>query len=322
MIYPGGRYVTGEMFDYQGIDPQTMLVLAYLKSKLRVVKRYKKMWLAAADGDPRSGKTLWLEFLGHCFDPTFLPNFRKRMVQSENDFMDAMDSIGAHKWEGAAVVIDEAGVTASSARWYDKWNTMLAETVQTAGYLHPIILFASPRQDFIDSRLRKMFNAYFYIRRYSNDESIISPYELTYSSTRKKQYTKNPKIRLAGSTVKLTKIHFGCPPDFFLKLNQDYDQSIKEPLRQRIKNVLMASRFKEQEHEFDIDKQVDTVVKSYQLFESKRSNPAQVCLDQIKIEYGLKMTPKQAKYVKGKAEDKIKAAVKAAVEGKHDEGNV
>ncbi|MDD3906521.1 MAG: hypothetical protein PHS46_08395, partial [Candidatus Omnitrophica bacterium] len=69
---------------------------------------------------------------------------------------------------------------------------------------------------------------------------------------------------------------------------------------------MRRSEAKEVKKERNIAKVIDFVAANYRLFESKRSKPQDVILDENTIEYNQEIPHRLAKYVKNEAEKRIR----------------
>jgi len=320
------NWKAGDYMAVQGVKPlplstPELLTLSYLKHTRDHVVRNGFSYLGSFAGRHRSGKSIAATTFGYLWDTTFYKNMESRFVQDHKEFIDVIDGFASQNLKGGVIVVDEAGVSMASSDWYEVWMKSVAKMVQMFGYLHPIVLFVAPMKDFVDSRLRKMFHAYYELDRYNNNYSVISPYEMKYSTIRSKYYHKKPIITINNQEIQLRRIMWGKPPQHILDRYANIEQSRKPELLENFKADISRSEVKDQKKEVDLDKTIGFVVKNYKLYESKRSKPDDVILDENKIEFGHRIPQRMAKYIKGEAQRQIQLKykeVKKQIEEKKD----
>lgn len=288
------------------IDYQDLIAMKYFKNIREHVILKKFTHLASFDGRHRSGKSITASTIGHLIDPTFWRDYEQRLVQDPKEFVDAVEFIAKQNIRGAVIQVDEAGVSMASSDWYERWLKTISKMVQMFGYLYLIVFFVAPLKDFVDSRIRKMFHSYYKVERFNNEYSIISPYRLKYSSIRNKWYYKSPIVNFQGERIVLNRIRFGKPPqDIIDRYEAIANQRKKEMLAGFIEDM-KKDEARETRQELDIDKIINKVVQNYPNYESKRSKPDNPTLEQVKIEFGFRLTNRQAKYVKYEAETMLR----------------
>lgn len=273
------------------ISQQELLGLAYLKHKRDQVVKTGLSFLGSFDGRHRSGKSLAAATFAYLWDPTFYPNFESRLVRDHREFLDAWEVIARNNIQGAVVQVDEAGVSMASADWYEAWLKSITKMVQMFGYLHPIVLFVAPVKDFVDSRLRKMFQGYYRIRRHTNECSYVYPYDVEFNTIRNKWFYRKPVIRVLDQTVVLRRIILGRPPDFLVDRYVAFENKHKPRQLEEFRQDLRKSEAMKQKTEVDLNKTVDYVVENYAQFTTERSKPDNVILDKNMIAYFFKGTP-------------------------------
>lgn len=299
---------------YQYFKQSELLALAYLKhTRDHVVKRGFS-YMAAFDGRHRSGKSVSACTLAYMWDPTFWTYFESRVVQDYTQFANAIEQIEKLHIKGAVIVCDEAGISMSSSDWYEKYLKAIAKMVQMFGYLCPIVLFIAPSKDFVDSRLRKMFHAYYKLNRYNNDYTTITPYELAHSTVKNKYFYKKPRVHLDGQEIVLRRMTLSRPPQFIIDRYKDLEMSRKAKMFGEFLNDIKKAEVKEQKEQVDIDKVITYVTEHIDVYKSKRSKQNQIILDEVKLEFGFKLTNRQAKYVKGEAENRLNQHLKMIAE--------
>lgn len=252
-----------------------------------------------------SGKSLGASTFAYLWDPTFWPRFENRIVQDHKDFINEIEIIAKEGIKGGVIIVDEAGIAMSATDWYERWMKTITQMVQMFGYLCPVVLFVAPVKDFVDSRLRKMFHAYYKVERYTNEETTITPYHVKYNTVLNKWFYRKPIVNLAGQRITLRRIKLTCPPPFILDRYKNLEVQRKNDLFDRFLGEMKRSEIKEQKETVDIEKVIDYICKNYKLYENRRSKPTEILLDPNKIEFGFKITNRQALYIKNEAERKL-----------------
>ncbi len=154
----------------------------------------------------------------------------------------------------------------------------------------------------MDSRIRKMFHAYYKMERYNNENTTITPYNLKYNAILNKWFYKKPVLRIGGQEIVLRRIRFGKPPQFILDRYRNLEVQRKQQMMERFMQDIRRQEIQEVKKAVNIDEVINTVASKYQLYESKRSRPHDVVFDDIKIKFGFKVSTQEAKYIKGEAE--------------------
>lgn len=291
---------------YFRLKQNELMGIAYLKSERDHVVGKKFSLLASLDGRHRAGKSVTAATLAYLWDSTFWDFFENRIVQDHQAFMDALESLAKAKIEGGVIVVDEAGVSMGSSDWYERWMKVLTDTVQMFGYLYPVVLFVAPVKDFVDSRLRKMFHVYYKVARYDNNSTTITPYNVKYNTINNKWFYKKPVIRLGGQEIQMRRLRIMKPPEFILTRYRNLELSRKSVMLDKFMAEMRRSEAKEVKKERNIAKVIDFVAANHRLFESKRSKPQDVILDENTIEYNQEIPHRLAKYVKNEAEKRIR----------------
>lgn len=298
---------TAQTFQSLGnYNRQEMLGMAYWASLRYKIKHVGLTYLASFDGRHRSGKSVAASTVGWLFDKTFADYYENRLVQEPRDFIEILERIREDEIKGAVIQVDEAGVSMASTDWFERWMKALTKTMQVFGYLHPIVLFVAPIKDFVDARLRKMFHAYYSVSRFSNDFSVVVPYDAHYNTVRQKYYYKKPLVRFAGTKVKLDRLILGKPPEFIMKRYQDYEMSIKPAMLQSFADDIRKGEIKAVKEAPDMDAIIVKVCESPDLFSSKRYTKTDPILDAERIEFFYKIPTRMARYVKRESEVRLK----------------
>jgi hypothetical protein len=291
---------------YFRLKQNELMGIAYLKSERDHVVGKKFSLLASFDGRHRAGKSLTAATVGYLWDSTFWDNFENRIVQDHQSFMNALEYLAKSKIEGGVIVVDEAGVSMGSSDWYERWMKVLTDTVQMFGYLYPVVLFVAPVKDFVDSRLRKMFHVYYKVARYDNDSTTITPYNVKYNTINNKWFYKKPVIRIGGQEIQMRRLRITKPPAFLVDRYRNLELSRKSVMLDKFMGEMRRSESKDVKKERNIGKVIDFVERNYKLFESKRSKPQEIVLDENTIEYNQEIPHRLAKYVKTEVEKKMR----------------
>lgn len=296
-----------EFVDYSalGLDYDRLVALAWLKHQNDHVQKKGFSLMASYDGRHRAGKSVLAAEHGYLWDATFWPDFENRIVSDYKDFANLMEQLDHRRVNGPVIMVDEAGVSMSSADWYEGWMKSLTKVFQMFGYLHPRVLFVAPVKDFVDSRLRRMFHLYVKVNRYNTEECIFTPYDVLYNTLKNKFYYRKPTVRIGGQEVQIRRIRSREPPREFLKRYQNFELRKKPEMLKEFIDGMRKQEIQQQKQEVDLDKVVDFVAKNYKLYEGKRSKQDKITLDVNKIEFGWKVPNRQAQYIKGKAEETI-----------------
>lgn len=288
---------------YEQLQREELLAMAYLKTCHDNVISNGFSYLASFDGRHRSGKSMAAITFAYLWDSTFWPNFEKRLVQDHNEFIDAVSILAKHRIKGGCIIVDEAGVSLSSSDWYEKWMKTITQMVQMFGMWCPVILFVAPVKDFVDSRLRRMFHAYYKVSRSNRMYSNIYPYRVKFNSILGKYFYPRPTLNIDGQQIVLKRIRMTIPPDFILERYQNLEESRKTKMFDRLVDDLKKSEtIKERKMTIDLDEVVRYVVTNFRAFESKNSKPTNIILDEIRIKYNRHIGASEARYVKSEAE--------------------
>jgi hypothetical protein len=299
------------------ITTSRLLSIAYLKSVRDMVVGRNFSYLASFDGRHRSGKSLGATTFGYLWDKTFWKNYESRLPQEPKEFIDCIEKINKEKIKGAVIQVDEAGVSMASSDWYEGWMKTITKTVQMFGYLNPIVLFVAPVKDFVDSRLRKMFHTYYNFNRVRTDYTTIRIYNTRYSTIKKKEYLRKPTVRIMGQRVVLDSIRLGLPPQFIIDRYTELSHFRKDKMLDGFIAQMKKGETKKSK-DIDVSEIIRHTKKNYHLYEASRSSKARIILDQTRIEFGLKIPAKHAKYVKTEVENELNEKLKELMEVRSD----
>lgn len=303
---------------YTKMKQEEMIAMAYLKHTRDFVVKKGFSFLGSFDGRHRSGKSMGAITFAHIWDPTFYKSFEQRIVQNHIEFMNAIEGIADQDIRGGVIVVDEAGVSMGSDQFWETWLRTLTKTVQMFGFLFPVILFVAPVKDFVDSRLRKMFHAYYRVERNNTQYSVITPYNLKFSSMRSKWYYKKPVVRIGNSEIIVNRLLLHKPPEYLLERYTNLEKARKKIMLDQFIEEMKKSEVKKERKEVDLDSLIQNVVKNWRVYESKRSKPDDISLDTNKLQFRLKITGRMAGYVKAEAEERINKEMEKMKKGEEN----
>lgn len=262
-------------------------------------------YLASIDGRHRSGKSLTACMIAYLIDPTFWDNMESRIVHSPAEFMAAVERIKRDNIKGAVIIVDEAGVSMSSSDWYEKMLKTVTKVVQFFGYLYVIVFFVAPTKDFVDSRLRKMFHAYYKVDRPSNFYNTVKIYSLKYNSMLNKWFYKHPIVEVGGERITVQQFRFPCPPSWMIERYENMAVLHKDSMLREMTQSINTVEQKEFSKD-DVPKAIDFVVENYTIFEAERGGKDIVHLDQLRIEFHFHVPARIARYIKQEGERRLR----------------
>lgn len=292
-----------------GLSQQQILGISYLWSIRRKVVVQDFSFLANFDGRHRSGKSTCASVLGYIIDPTFWDDFENRVVYTPKDLMAAIERLEQSKIRGGVIIVDEAGVSLANDAYYEVWLKTISRIFQVFGYLNPIVFFCLPVSDDLAKKFRKLLHAYYAVNRPSNEYTMMTPYNLKYSVIMKKQFFRKPKIRIGSARITLRDIRIGKPPEFILKRYQNLAALKKPEAMKELQEDFRKTEIKENKETADITKLIDHVIANTSLYTAKRSKADNIILDVNRIEFGLKVSRRNAAYIKAEAERKVNASI-------------
>jgi len=305
---------------YGDFSSQEILGISYVSALRTQITTIGLTFLAAFDGRHRSGKSIAATTLAYLWDPTFWPNYENRMVQEPKQFMDCLERIEQEKIHGAVIQVDEAGVSMASSEWYERWMKTLTKTIQMFGYLHPVVFFVAPNKDFMDSRIRKMFHAYYSVSRSTNDFSVLTPYNVFFSTIKSKWYYKKPVVKLAGQNIKLERIRLGKPPAFILDRYSEYEKGIKARMLGGFIADMRKDEFEDVKKKKDLKAIILKVVENPEVFKTRTCKHDNWVFDKTIIQYQFDCSTNESMYVKSQAERVINSKNKEIKEAMMDSG--
>jgi len=225
-------------------------------------------------------------------------------VNSKKALLDAIAVLDQKKTYGACVIIDEAGADMNKQKYYEEMMQVVNESIQILGYLKAIIIFVSPRRNFIMSSLRQMTHYHFYSKRNSNEFTHLTPYELKYNAYKEEPYKKHPKVILFGQKIVLARLKISKAPEWLVERYQQLELQRKPALLAKLRERGIESEIVEKKQ--DIDKLIDLVVEHFEDYKGKRFADDNVILNVFRIKGRLKIPMSDAEYIKSEAEPRIR----------------
>lgn len=285
-----------------------LLSVAYLKSVRNMVHRTGLSYLASFTGPHRTAKSVSATLFAHFWDTTFWDHFEQRVVQSPYQFMSTMDNIIKDEITGAAIVVDEAGTTFSSADWYEKWMRSIQKALQICGLLKPIILFVAPNREFIVSGMRKLIVAEHHMKKFDKRFSRMSCYHVKYNFMKKGDpyFFRRPVIKIAGQNITLKHINVFEPPAWFVQRYKNLTEPNKKEMLSKfsveVKNIFDG---KENEGEPDYESIIEDIWQKKETFFGHINRKGVQTIDQTSIEVHYNLKQKYAKFIKDRIEHRL-----------------
>lgn len=279
-----------------------ILALAYFKNIRRHVVKLGFTNLTSVDGRHRSGKSLAAILISYLLDPTFFPNFDKRVVSNPEEYINAVISIRDKNIKGACIVVDEAGVSMASADFYEDFMKTITKMIQMYGYLCIQTFFCAPNKDFVDSRIRKMFHNYYRVERFSNEYCVIFPYSLKYSSMFRKWKHKAPIINFQGEKIVLNRIKIMKPPEFLIKKYKEFSDAHKDKMLNDFMMELHNQKMQAARRIVNIEDLLKNVINDPKPYLKTTCAEGEYYFDEDRIAHNLKIKAKLAKSIRFDAE--------------------
>ena len=300
-----------------GLTDENLLALAYFKQWWREVFVLKKSRMKSFDGVHRSGKSVSSAVAGYLLDKTFFDRMQYRVVQDHYEFMDELERNKKQGIKGAYMQVDEAGVSMGSDDWYESWAKTLNKTMQMFGYQCPQIAFTLPVMDFALSKIRKMLHGYHAVSRSSNLYSTVVPYNLKYSTIRKKLLNPHPTVSLFDMRVKLTSFRMPKPPPKLIDKYESIANPSKDDMLDAFISDSKSARAERQQEAVDVEKAAKQVFENIDIFAFKKKS-GKVVFDEAMIETKFGVKPKHAKLIKRLAERQYQQDKSEREEDKED----
>jgi hypothetical protein len=269
-----------------------------------------------------TGKSRFWVTVGCIMDNVFEEDMEHRIITDAESLMNVIKEIDSKKQHHPFLMIDEAGAALASGDWYERMQKAIIKTLTIIGYLHPTIVFITTNEDLILSGVRKQTHMHIEMRRSRNKYAYAKFYNIRINPVTRKRYKKKPIVRFYGEKVYLDKIIVPLPPKHIDDRYAAIEATRKPRLLQEIYDDVIKAEMKDLKELFDPDKAVDTVVKRYQMFQTRKQKEKaevgdDVILDEGFIKLHLKIKHREAKLVKEMAETVLngKGVVQKQIEG-------
>lgn len=279
---------------------------AYIRSLRERTHKFGFSNLTTVSGPHRSGKSTSSCLIAWLIDETFKDNFGKRVIYEPQDMNEYIlkadrDYCINPRNIGHAIVVDEAGNTMEAQNYYSEFSREFNKTLQTMGYLKPIIFFISPIRRGMDSKIRDMANFHYNVKRpNTNDYSLIAPRELKFDNITNKSWHKRPIIRYYGEKIILNNLKIYGLPSEILKRYLNIERYKSENIQKQYEN---ANEIEEKKLDsINIDEYVEKVIDNLPAF----LNPRETMVYSDAIHYTLKIPMRACNVVKMRVERKLK----------------
>lgn len=309
-------------YHIHGLTRKHMMAVAMLKHLYDVTHEVGLSLLVTVDGRHRTGKSLMFAMIGCIMDNKFEEDMEHRIITDAESLMNVIKEIDSKKQHHPFLMIDEAGAALASGDWYERMQKAIIKTLTIVGYLHPTIVFITTNEDLILSGVRKQTHMHVEMRRSRNKYAYAKFYNIRINPVTRKRYKKKPIVRFYGEKVFLDKIIVPLPPKHIRDRYAAIEATRKPRLLQEIYDDVIKAEMKDLKELFDPDKAVDTVVKRYQMFQTRKQKEKaevgdDVILDEGFIKLHLKIKHREAKLVKEMAETVLngKGVVQKQIEG-------
>jgi len=296
---------------------------AYLRDIYRSVHEKKFSYLSTMTGRHRVGKSLSAISFGDLLDPTFAPNLEERVVYTPEAFSWVVRQIADQGIIGGVVVWDEANLGLSSRDWYTQANKHINFTVQAFGFIRPIIFFVTQDVTFIDSQPRKLFHSFLEIDRTNNQYNTIRPYQVNINKRTGKMFFPSPRLGLSkhgkGRIIKIKTLRLMKPPDDLTKRYNTHSVAKKRQLLKENDEIIQHQKQKSVDQKRR-DRLSDEEIIQHCLAE--RNNPIFMnergTYRENTISQEFKVPIRKAKYLKTKADAKLKSLIEEGVADQPD----
>jgi len=283
------------------LNQRNIMGILYFKKWRSEVVYNDKSLLALFDGRHRSGKSLSAITLACLIDKTFWQNFEHRIVQTPQEFMDAIKVIEKENTHGNVIIVDEAGVSMSSDMWYESFMKCIQKTIEVLGYLNVIIFFCAPVSSFIDSKLRKMSHYYIRVKRFSKKETNLSIYELNWSMIKKDFIYRIPKVNFWGQKIYLRRVVMSMPPSAIIERYRELEQSRKRIIIKDLSREVERSTTMSKLVDEDLSRIIEDIIKAYKEFVINKSKSGRVAIDSILVSKRFGIGKEDANYISKEA---------------------
>lgn len=208
-------------------------------------------------GNNRTGKSMSAINMGLILDKDFSID---NVVWTNEQYLDRVSAI---KNIGEVVIADEIGVMLSSRDWYSASSKAINFTIQTQGYLRPIVIFVAPDFSYIDNQPKKLFHQFSEVTRRTYDNfSRIKPFNLQIDRKKGKMYFHYPRFMIKEfGLVKLHRIKIvGTPPEDIVKEYEKKSYPYKKKIQEEaIKTAKSTSKLQQTNIEEGMLSQLDVI---------------------------------------------------------------
>lgn len=219
----------------EGVNP-------WVSYMIQQATRQNKCINAISTGMPGAGKSWGLIYLLEQSDPTF--NIDRVFFRASEMLRWIKD--GGLKKKGTAFMLDEAGIDASSMKWWDEVNRGLNAFFQTGRSYNYIFGMTVPFITLISKGVRNLMNVRLYANGNKNNRTIFRRvFTLEYNDDMDKVYKKKLWVRRKGGGAFCTGVKL--------------PQASKE----------LLDEYEKRKEEFKIST-YDNIVKNLEMFERKK----------------------------------------------------
>lgn len=305
-----GDYESEDTFAKYGYNRDEVIGLLWMRQMRQIVTGCGLSLFIAIDGRHRTGKSRFAVTLASLFDRGFWPHKEDRIIRSAEQLLDQVEAIQLNGTKNPVLIVDEAGASMNNQEYFDKLNRALVKAMTVIGYLHPTIIFIAPLKEFVLKGIQKMTHVYLKLSRYSNDYTVVSPYNLEFSTFRQKMMYRHHKVNLFDTPIQVNQIRFYLPPK---EINNWYDQYEKLQKPILIKDIREHSKLKTgsvKEIDPKAEELMSKVKSNIKTFESSRNKKTgKVRLDARFIKTTFGVSSELSYYVKKRIENEINLSV-------------
>lgn len=125
---------------------------------LQSMNRAGRNWIMMVVGETGVGKSYSAYKLGEIMDQSFNSS---RICFEPTTFMEMVTELPS----GSVMIFDDAGLSLSSATWWDEVNMVITWTLQSFRYKIINLIFTMPQSELLDKRARNLAHFKLHIRR-------------------------------------------------------------------------------------------------------------------------------------------------------------
>jgi len=224
--------------------------------KHRLVEQ-RKNWICGLVGPPGTGKTYSAISLAKTIDPTF--DISRVCLDPLSFFQKIKERLP----EGSGLILDEAGINASSKLWQSVNNRMLNFILQAFRKRRIFVIFTMPGIDNFDSSSRKLLNTIIEVQKVDFKSNLCEAKWLDYSYNPRyggKAYNYFPRYihPITGLTA-ITKVYFRLADKKMLEQYEEMKEAFLERLEKdsvdAIYEALTQKKMRSRKVKSDFDKQ-------------------------------------------------------------------